>query len=1177
MHGPRGVAPESVATLGWAALVDGKTDLAAESFTEALARDPADARARFGAASLAYERAEVSQALHDSLDLLESAARGEGTAVTLAAATLARVPRLLAEIPDRRPAEERLIALAPRDLPWRAQYALGLVVIEIARKRADAALLAKVSAILGCARSIDHVGAGGRLPLLDLAADGFVAAERPSPLSSAGCQFQLNTVDGRMGVKVLRSEFDLPAGRYDLVFDYAGAARLRVDGGAWHAHAGSLEVYGPRWSAAAVELAAGKHSVEVRLGMHGQTAELALLAIPSATRGAPDGHPPADEPMLELALALEANLAGDSDAVLTWIDRLVARPRFALGLAAAARLGELDPTRPVDVTRDQARARWRKALAVDPRMARVWLDLSALEMQQDRPREAAENATRGTQSAQGWWPAYLGLATALRAQGLEQPADAALDAGLALVEGGNGGCQMLERAFQRKQDREELAAVARLSSALARCDAQNPHPRILAQQRGDLDKSLALLLRALPTSAEPLWLRSEIADLRLARGQLPGARQELAALVALAPRDARAFIRLADADLALGAQAAGKATLAEALRRFPTRQDVRKAARLAGLALPLDDFRVDGAKVIRDFLASGRKYQAPAVVVLDRAVERVFPDGARLMLTHSITQVLSKDAAEHVGEVHVSHGAEVLALRTHKADGTLREAEEIAGKPSISAPNLDVGDFVESETLEFKEPREAFAPGFIGERFYFQSFEAPLDRSEYVFIAPAAMRLDLNQRAAPPVPSETTGAFGTRILTFVAREQPQIFPERSAVPAIEWLPSVRVLSGVALETWSRYVGERFARVPRGSPELRALAAEIARQVGGDRGKLAEAIVAWVREHIEPENDVTEPAAATAAHGRGNRAGLIIALARRLGVPAELVLARSRYSVEPDAPVVLAELDDFRDVLVRFPRPDGDRFVDPQLRHAPFAFLHSGDNGAKALVVGTTQIVRAATSVNDSRKVKLTARLAADGSAQVAVTEELSGWPAVEWSEMLDRTGKDRAKLRQGFEQHWLGQHFPGAQLDTLDIDASEAGTRVKYTFKSARFADWQDGSLRLRPVFFRSQPGRRFGTEPQRKTALLAGYDVPLDLDAEIVLPAGAKVLDAGQGGTVSAGGARFVEERQVMDGPTIKLRRSSRLPLMRVAPADYQRAAALLRAVDPIEQAEIRFSVPVE
>jgi cellulose synthase operon protein C len=1185
LRGSRG-GRDSDAGQGWLALADGKPAEAAASFNRALERDPSDARARFGAATLAYERGEVDAALAHALDLVGAASRGQDpTALALSAAALSRLPRLLSEAVDRQSVEDRLLAIAPGRLPWQAQYALALIAIDIARKRADAALLAEVSRRAGCADAIAFVGEGGRLPLLDLPAETFVSAQSPRPLLAAGCQHQLHTPDGQPGVKILRSDFNLPAGAHDIVLDFLGPARLRVDGGPWHQHGGSPTAYGPRWSAKRIDLPPGKHSVEIRAGVYGSSADLALLAIRSAS--APSCAKPddmkGDAVMMELAGALTANLAGDTDAVLAGIERLAARPRFALGLAAAGRLGEMDPTRPPDVMRDKARALWRQALAGDSSLARVWLDLATLEMQNERPREAAEHARRAQQAAPGWWPAHLAVEAAARAQGLEQPADAALAQAVALVEPGHGGCQALDRGFQRMQERHELAVAGRLLDALGRCDAQNPQPRLWAQERGDLDKALAHLQRALATSAEPTWLRTELAELRLARGETAAARAELAALVELVPRDTRARIRLADADNVLGFREQARATLAEALRRFPGGQDVRQAARLAGLALPLDEYRLDGAKVVRDFQTSGRSYQAPAVVVLDRAVERVFPDGTRLMLTHSITQVLSKDAIEHVGEVRVPAGAEILALRTRKADGTLREAEEIAGKSTFSAPNLGVGDFVESETLEVKEPRGALAPGFIGERFFFQSFDAPLDRSEYVFIAPASLRLDVNRRAGAPLPVETRGPDGARVLTFVVGEKPQLFPERSAVPAQEWVPSVRVASGVTRLHWSRFVADRMARIVRGSPEIRRTAARIAKEAGGDRGRFPEAIVSWVREHIEPEADYSEAATITLARSRGNRAGLIMALARSLGVPADLVLARSLLLAEASAPIVLSEIDEFRDALVRFPSTGGDRFVDPLVRRAPFGYLYPGLDGAPAVVVGADAMVKTVSSVKDSRSVSLRARLSSDGAAQVEVNEQLAGWPAVEWVELLDRVGRDQTKLRREFEQNWLGHHFPGAQLETLSVAAGDGstGARVHYTFKAARMAARQGDVLRLRPMFFQSKPGRRFGTEPQRKTTLLLGHNVALDLDAEFALPGGAKVLDVGQGGVVNEGEARFSESRQVGTGddgmPRIRLRRQARIPIMRVLPADYEGFAAMLRTVDPIEQGEIRIAVPAE
>ena len=1183
---PSGLS-ESDGAQGWLALRDGKSNAATVSFERALAADPKDARALFGTANLAFEHGDPSAALGHALTLLETASLGrDALAVALSSAVLARVSRLLAEVSDRRAAEDRLAALAPERLPWKAQYLLALTVIDIARKRADEALLAKAVARAGCAQSVQLVGSWGRLPLLDLGGDSMVPEAKSRALVQAGCQFQLNAVDNRNGIRILRAAINSASGRFDLVLDYGGPARLRVDKGPWRQHGGSPDVYGPRWSAERIETSAGKHTVEIRIGAYGSIADLALLAIPAAETKpvAIETSSAGDAAMLDLAGALVANLSGDVDQLLTQIESLSAHPRFALGLAAAARLGEMDPTRPADIMRDRARALWQQAVASDPGMARAWLDLSKFDLQNDQSREATEKAERARQAAPAWWPAHLAVATALRGQGLEQPADAALEAGLKLLDltsGGPGACDLLEEAFHRAEARDDVRAASRLVDLLGRCDAQDGNARLYAQKRGDLGKALSLLRRIRSTSAEPLWLRSEIADLLLSQGHLQPARDELVELVQLAPRDTRLRIRLADVQAALGKPEQARATLAAAVHFFPGRSDVRRAGRLAGLALPLDDYRLDGEKVIRDYLASGRSYQAPAVVVLDRAVERAYADGTRLVLTHSITQVLSKDAIAAVGEVRVPEGAEVLILRTRKADGTSREAEEIAGKSTISAPELGVGDFVESETLEVKEPVLSFAPGFVGERFFFQSFEAPLDRSEYLLVAPAAMPLDVDRRADAPPPATTLPRDGTRVLTFVVRGNSQAFPERSAVPALEWIPSVRVSSSVPPDGWSRFVANRGVGLSRGSPELRQVAADLAKQVGGDRRRLPEAIVGWVREHIEPENDFGAAATMTLARHRGNRAWLMLALARSLGVDADAVLARSLLKAETDAPATAAEQDDFRELLVRFPSPAGDRFVDPQIRRAPFDYLLPGFDGAPAVVVGTQRRVTAVSGVKDSRSVILRARLESDGGAKVAVTEQLSGWPSVEWNELLDRAGKDRSKLRQDFEQHWLGQQFPGAQLDKLSVEPGEAGagTRVSYTFRSARMAGRQDGTLHLRPVFFQAQPGRRFGTEPQRKTTLMLGYDIPLDLDAEIALPTGAKVMDVGQGGEVTSGGARFFEKRQVNDAGdgllTVSLRRQSRLPIMRVLPGDYQNVAAKLRAVDPVEQGEIRIAVP--
>jgi Tfp pilus assembly protein PilF len=1193
LGGGRRLAPTTETGQAWQALVDGNSDEAAALFKRALGakREPRTV-ALFGAGSLAYERGDDEAAVAFYLDLIEAAAEGgDARDGLLASAAAARLPRLLDELSDRRAAEERILALPRERLPWRAQYLLASLCTKIARRRADAGLLEKEARRSGCLSELRLVGVAGRLPYLDLLSTQVRPATPDRALARSGCRFTTPSTDPLPGVRVLHSESDLHAGHYQVVLDYAGPALLRVDGGPWFHLNDSPEAFGPRWSALPLALGEGRHQVDLRLGSYGGRIDVGLLLAPASSKKVvdPESWPDRsslEEAIFELAAVLSAHMAGDVEQELVHAAALAKRAGFSLGLSAAARVAEVDSTRPENMNRDRARALYLRAVSVDPHLARAWLDLARLELDNDRPREAVQDAQQAQSAAPGWWLSDLQLADALRARGLERDADAALAVALAHGQQGQGVGAALESGFRRAEERALVGEQERLASLLLRCDAQSELPVLWYRQRGDLTAAEAALRRALPTSADPAEIRSELAGLLLARGDAAGAASELQALVDWSPRDIHLRVRLADALLATGAAQAARAGLAEALERFPGSGAVRQAARIAGLSLPLDEFRLDGAQVIRDFLASGHRYQAPAVVVLDRTVERILPDGARASLTHTITLVLSKEGIERAGEVSLPSGAEVLGLRTRKADGTIREAQEIAGKPTVSATDVAVGDFVEWETLEYKQPAEAFAPGFLGERFYFQSAEAPLDRSEYLLVVPSGMPVDQDRRAGAPEPTASPGAQGTRIMSFVARRMPQLFPERSSVVPDEWVPSVRVSSGVDFARWSRFLADRLYTVARVSPDVRRVAAQIKSETGGERGKISEAITRWVSQHIEPEASLFEPATVSLGRGQGNRAAVVLALARALGQEAELMFVRPLNRAPAAAKLVPQALDDFSEALVRLPGLDGaTRFFDPRTRRAPFGYLPPGLAGAPGFVAGDDALVIARGKVPDGRHVVMKMRLAADGSAAVNVTEELIGWPALEWNEVVESSGRDKVKLRQEFEQRWLSQQFPGAVLDQLALQEDPSGTRrMTYTLTSPGMATRTGNILWLRPSFFLSQPGRRYAAESQRRISLQLGYDVPLLLEADIELPAGAQVIDLGASGSITAGEARFSEERLVQvevprgDAPGaahLLLRRRWQLPLSRVLPADYDDVASNLRQVDPLEQGEIRVELP--
>jgi tetratricopeptide (TPR) repeat protein len=1140
---------------------------------------------------------------------------GIAAAAPLATVAAARIGDLLDEVPAdpaaRARAEGRVLALPRERLSWEARVELARLGDRIARRRGDAELLDELARGAGCAREVFQTGTAGALPHLDLEnplpPPGRLAPVQWRGLLTPGCRVSVPSWNARPGVQVLRTSIGVPRGRYSVVLDFGGEARLRVDGGSFQRH-GDDRGYGPRVSRTLVELGAGRHDIELRLAAPAGRSDLSLWILPesssspsssSSSSPLPPGEP-GRASAVEYANAFVAERLGESDRALGAGAALGRRRSFAAGLALAATIARGDATRPAGFARDSARTLLRAAVESDPAAARVWHALAELELDAEHPRDAIEHAQRAARAAPRWWLPEVVLATALRSRGLEWDADRALDrAAAAAGPLGGAPCSLVTALLRRAEDRRDLASQPPLVDRLAGCDADAGVVIDRLRARGDLEGAIGLLRRRVTLDPDREDLRTDLAGALLARRDFIGARAELRRMVAEDPSDALLRVRLADAEVAAGDVASARRTLAAALARRPDLGDVRRAARAIGLALPLDEFRIDGRQVIRDFRASGRRYAAPAVMILDRTVHGVFKDGAELILTHNIVSVETKDGIERWGEVTVPAGGEILMLRTHKKDGSTREPEEIAGKEAISAPDLAVGDCVEWETLESKAASDAFAPGFLGERFFFQSFDSPLDRSEYLLITPEALALDVDRRAGAPVPSAVMkrGADGDslRVTTFAAHEVPQLFAERSAVPAIEYVPSVRVSSRVSWQGWARFLDEQLYGTWRSSPAIRELAATLAMAArGAPAATQAATIVRWVTDNVEAGDDLRDPATFTLARGRGNRLALVLALARELGVAAVPELVRSRLVADADGVLAPQEVDDFGDTVVRFDVGGRPVYVDLRLRHASFGYLPPSLDGAKTLSLdgGSFGVARGG-GAPDQRTVDMTIRLDERGGGEAHATEELTGWPALEWAELMDRFGSDKVKLRQDFEQRWLGVQFPGARLDDLQVDVappsgaapaaatgsprpSEGRVRVRYSFVSPQLGVRSDQEIKLSPTFFRSQPGRRFAAEARRSTTLMLGFDVPVRLTATVVLPAAARVVDPATPppGVIARQGAyRFIEERTSRPGSpeVLLLHRESALPLTRVPPAEYAGVAADLRRVDGLEQQEIR------
>jgi cellulose synthase operon protein C len=1194
----------------WRRLVAGESTTAERGFADKpRGVTPFDPFAQFGQAFVAYEQGNTDAALNGLMRLLQEASVPTSDPWTrwLATAGSSWMGTLVYETESWRSRVDELVSLLGPGLPWLARFELMQVADDTARRAGRLDSVLRIAHEAHCPNSAVNFGSAGHHAVLDLVSKQ-TASGHASQVLVSGCRVQVPSQTNLPGVLVVQSQLDVPKpGHYDVAIEFRGLAAMRIDDGAWVYH-GTPSSWGPHRSAYPVKLKGGKHKIELRLSTYSGGADYWLAAFESNDTGmttAPQApvSMPSDlvGPLSALSNILVSRLSGQWNEGFLQVQHLLTYKSFALGLVEAGRFWESEPSRPDNLTRDNARTAWRQAVELDPLLVRARLALSALENLDGRPREASASAMAAMLAAPKWWPAALAAHDALNTEGLEAQADRALGQAMQVIHSSDTAlpstawaCPVLEAALRRARLREQVSKVDPLLHQISGCEARDLGwpARLLETGRS---AQAALAYQAIATiSSAPQWLLPEQAAALAASGDAQSAVSLLRTQSVVWPKESSFLLRMANFQTQAAMHSDARLTVENALRKFPAAADVRQVARAMNVPMLGDADRADGLAVVSKFIKSGRRYDAPAVFVLDRLVERVFADGSRTLLTHSIVKVQSKEALDRWGEVNVPAGSEVLALRTIKPDLSVREPEDIFGKESVSAPELEVGDFVEWETLESIEPSPAFGGGFVGQRFYFQSNEAPMERSEYLIISPRDLRLDFDARGGAPSAVQEDAGSGMIGHRFVAEHVPQVFPERAAVAALHWIPSLRISSGVDVQRWSRFVSDRLSTVARANPAVQVVAQSILKDAGGESASVrsrAEAIVSWVTSNIESEGSADETASFAVARGRGNRLAVALALSKSLKVDAELVLARPLSIAERDERSSPQEAMSYSDVLLRFPginaqvldkRTAGrspDVFVDLRLRYAPFGYLPPILDGASAIRLIDSSPIQVRTAVTDERKVHLSVVVTPKGDATIVAKEHLVGSAAVDWAEALHQLGSDDDKRRHRFEEAYLSYHFPGSTLKSLSFACSKDHMDIEYQLTVERFATQTDRGLSLEPRFFLSQPGRRYATEVSRKTTLLIGPDLPLDLEAQIKWPKDAVVADLGKNVLVhpmGAFGPSFLEERKPVatNSATVLLRRSSLGPIVRIEPSNYATVSGELRRVDAAEQSAIHVTL---
>lgn len=1125
---------ETAGEAGWRAWLGGDSNAAARAF--AAAKDD-DARAVYGRALLLHERGDWDHAWGAWWAVLDGAARHPRDPwwAALADSAAHKLEQLVGEVPGQRQQAAELDAIDAEKLPVEARRRLLGMRAAYARRLGEEAEARRLDRARGCADEWLVAGAYGKLPHLDLLRalppDGDADRARLRRVPVRGCSVALEAERGRSGVLYAvnwyRAARDVEA---RVVVDTDAPWRLYVDG-ALVFDGVEADHVPPRVRRLTLPLAAGWHRVALKIaGVGGRAdADLAVYADPPLERYAGDATAApatprakartltarvvtpslpapataADRALVDFLAAHAAYRDGDLDGGEAALARLDERaPRFAPAALMAAALRADDQTRPARLARDRSRRALERALQLDPTLERARYNLALMELNADRPREAIARLDQ-VHEGKSWRFAFARY-QALKQRGWQREAEEALaEARRRDPE----ACLALGAAVQERRERHDVHGALALAREAGRCGGGSDELADLLRATGDLAGAVAEYRRLLALDPMREVWRAGLAETLAQAGDEAGAAAELTHLVARYPRASHYRRQLADALYAIGQPARARRVIEDGLAETPESEELHRAlaalcddeGRCPGI---MDPFRVDGRAVIAAFEADKTrpKWETPAIIVLDRTVTRVFPTGARLTLTHNIIRVQDKDAIDKFGEVTIPPDADVLTLRTVKADGTTREPEELTEKESISVPDLEPGDYVEFEYVDPAPPPGAFPGGFLADRFYFRSYDAPLWRSEYVVASPAAMKLQIDKRGPAVFATDVKSDHDLVIHTFSAHAMAQLFPEPSAAPFAEYLPSVRVGAGLSLAAWKDYLVDQGMGTLRRDAELERIAAAATRGAGSVRAKVA-AIDAWTRKHIKGGGALDEAATSIVAREEGNRLTVEAALLRAAGVPATIWLAHAPREAELDGE--LPDLEGYDEPILSA----GGIDLDPRYRHAPTGFVTPMLRGARAfaLAPGKLQLGRIAAANPDERRMDFDVRLDPDGGGEVSVREELRGWPAVEWREALEKLAPDR--VRPEFEQRTLGFNFPGATLLSLSWqgkDDDAAPFVVMYKFRAPQLAHRVGPGLVL-PAPFPAQLGKRYVGVAARTTPLFIDYTPPTEVHARIALPRGTQ------------------------------------------------------------------------
>ncbi len=619
---------------------------------------------------------------------------------------------------------------------------------------------------------------------------------------------------------------------------------------------------------------------------------------------------------------------------------------------------------------------------------------------------------------------------------------------------------------------------------------------------------------------------------------------------------------------------AARAALDAALTHAPASVDLRTLLWRWGGTPFFERWRTDGLELVEKARSSPPE-DADSVLVLDQAVERVFPDGSSLHYYHGMTLALTPQGARQAAVLNLLPGAELLRVRILKKDGRVIVPSDLSAQPGGALSEVKAGDVVEQEYVAAIDRTGGAIRGHMSPYIYrFADSDRAFGLSEYILLHPPDLELELEGNLDGVQRSESK--VGDLVATsFRVDQVPPIPLEPFSPPAQELLPWVTYGFGVTWETVGDIVRDRVLALMPGSPELTAWSEPLLAGPASLESRLRR-LVASLVETVDRGNallDPSMPAGVAFSLGRGNRLGILLSVLRENGLDTALVLTRPLAYARTHLKV--PGMDIFGVPLLRVRQAGETVWIDLAEETAGVGHIRPEFQGSDGLVLpmtdpsapsGYLETLPRFPNPELAERLRLQGRIAADGSADLVVEINLRGQRARQMVDAVRSLPEDRVAML--YEQIASGlftgaSDVRGAILDpdgsprlslSLHVDgACETGT---------------DGTMTCTELNLARPLSDALASLPERRFPLVLQLPIVRIQELHLELPAGWTVDPKPR--RLEAEWGTLDETRTVRDGTLDSVLRLT-IPAQKVPPERYPEFARFCHAVDGLMMRPLR------